>query len=92
MPEVSGSPLVCSVARLERYKGHDRLIAAMPALLELAPDAHLAVIGRGGLEPQPPSTGHPVAGRTRGDVHLVRRHAATGAGRPLEIQRRRQRS
>ncbi|MBV8462618.1 MAG: glycosyltransferase family 4 protein, partial [Acidimicrobiales bacterium] len=46
------SPLVCSVARLERYKGHHRLIAAMPALLELSPDAHLAVIGRGGYEQQ----------------------------------------
>ena len=52
VPGISGSPLVCSVARLERYKGHHRLIAAMPALLELAPDAHLAVIGRGGYEPQ----------------------------------------
>lgn len=51
-PQVSGSPLVCSVARLERYKGHHRLIAAMPALLELAPDAHLAVIGRGSFEQQ----------------------------------------
>ncbi len=50
--EISGTPLVCSVARLERYKGHHRLIAAMPALLETAPDAHLAVIGRGSFEPQ----------------------------------------
>jgi glycosyltransferase involved in cell wall biosynthesis len=50
--EISGSPLVCSVARLERYKGHHRLIAAMPSLLELAPDAHLAVIGRGSYERQ----------------------------------------
>ncbi len=52
VPEVSGSPLVCSVARLERYKGHHRLIAAMPALLDLTPDAHLAVIGRGSFEHQ----------------------------------------
>jgi glycosyltransferase involved in cell wall biosynthesis len=52
VPEVSGSPLVCSVARLERYKGHQRLIAAMPALLEQAPDAHLAVIGQGSFERQ----------------------------------------
>ena len=49
-PEVSGSPLVCSVGRLVRLKGHQRLIAAMPALLDLAPDAHLAVIGRGSFE------------------------------------------
>lgn len=52
VPEVSGSPLVCSVGRLERYKGHHRLIAAMPALLEMRPDAHLAVIGRGGYDRQ----------------------------------------
>jgi glycosyltransferase involved in cell wall biosynthesis len=52
VPEVSGSPLVCSVARLERYKGHHRVIRAMPDLLDLAPDAHLAVIGRGSFERQ----------------------------------------
>ena len=52
VPEISGSPLVCSVARLERYKGHHRLIAAMPALLDVAPGARLAVIGRGSFEPQ----------------------------------------
>ncbi len=52
VPGISGSPLVCSVARLERYKGHHRLIAAMPALLEVAPEAHLAVIGRGRYERQ----------------------------------------
>ncbi len=51
-PEASGSPLVCSVGRLERYKGHHRLIAAMPALLTTAPDAHLAVVGRGAYERQ----------------------------------------
>jgi glycosyltransferase involved in cell wall biosynthesis len=31
-------------------KGHHRLIEAMPALHNLAPDAHLAVIGRGPFE------------------------------------------
>ena len=45
-----GSPLVCSVGRLERYKGHHRVIMAMPALLEMAPDAHLVVVGRGAYE------------------------------------------
>ncbi len=51
-PEVSGSPLICSVGRLERYKGHHRLIAAMPALLTMTPGAHLAVVGRGPYERQ----------------------------------------
>lgn len=52
LPEASGSPLVCSVGRLERYKGHHRLIAAMPTLLKIRPSAHLAVIGRGPYEGQ----------------------------------------
>ena len=49
-PEISGSPLVCSVGRLDRLKGHQRVIKAMPALLDLAPDAHMAVVGRGSFE------------------------------------------
>jgi glycosyltransferase involved in cell wall biosynthesis len=49
-PEVSGSPLVCSIGRLDRLKGHQRVIEAMPALLEIEPGAHLAVIGRGSFE------------------------------------------
>ncbi len=51
-PVVTGSPLICSVGRLERYKGHHRLVAAMPALLEMAPDARLVIIGRGSYERQ----------------------------------------
>lgn len=49
-PEVTGSPLVCSIGRLERYKGHHRVIAAMPTVLAAHPDAHLAVVGRGPYE------------------------------------------
>lgn len=46
-PGISGSPLLVSVGRLEEYKGHHRVIAAMPHILESAPDATLAVIGSG---------------------------------------------
>ena len=49
---VLGSPLISSVGRLERYKGHHRLIAAMPPLLEMAPQARLAIVGRGSYERQ----------------------------------------
>lgn len=49
-PGFSGTPLICSVGRLERYKGHQRLIAAMPTLLEMAPEARLVVVGRGPYE------------------------------------------
>jgi glycosyltransferase involved in cell wall biosynthesis len=48
----TGSPLISSVGRLERYKGHHRLVAAMPALLEMAPEARLVVVGRGSYEKQ----------------------------------------
>lgn len=49
-PEVAGTPLICSIGRLERYKGHQRVVAAMPDLLATAPDAHLAIVGRGPYE------------------------------------------
>jgi glycosyltransferase involved in cell wall biosynthesis len=45
--EIQGDPLVVSVGRLERYKGHQRLIAAMPALVRLAPEARLVIAGSG---------------------------------------------
>ncbi len=50
LPALRGNPLVLSVARLERYKGHHRLIAALPELLELAPEAHLGIVGTGPQE------------------------------------------
>lgn len=49
-PAATGSPLVCSIGRLERYKGHHRLIQAMPALLAAAPGARLVVVGQGPYE------------------------------------------
>ncbi len=41
------APLIVSVGRLERYKGHQRVIAAMPELLNLVPGARLRVVGGG---------------------------------------------
>lgn len=42
-----GTPLVVSVGRLERYKGHHRLVGAWPALLERIPAARLRILGTG---------------------------------------------
>jgi glycosyltransferase involved in cell wall biosynthesis len=47
---VSGSPLIVSVGRLERYKGHHRVVVAMSALTQLAPEAKLAIVGSGPYE------------------------------------------
>jgi glycosyltransferase involved in cell wall biosynthesis len=47
---LSGAPRVISVGRLERYKGHHRLIRAMPLVRSQLPDADLVVVGSGPYE------------------------------------------
>jgi len=42
--------LIASVGRLERYKGHQRIIAAMPHILKQKPDARLWIAGVGPYE------------------------------------------
>ncbi len=44
--------LIVSVGRLERYKGHHRVIAAMPALMRRMPDVRLRIVGTGPYEPE----------------------------------------
>ncbi|MCP9275282.1 glycosyltransferase family 4 protein [Mycolicibacterium arenosum] len=46
----SGDPLMVSVGRLERYKGHHRVLAAMPAILQRRPNARLVLVGSGQYE------------------------------------------
>lgn len=48
--ESEGQTLIVSVGRLERYKGHQRVIAALPELLRERPDARLRIIGSGPYE------------------------------------------
>jgi glycosyltransferase involved in cell wall biosynthesis len=40
-------PLILSVGRLERYKGHHRVIEAFPKILERQPGARLRILGKG---------------------------------------------
>jgi glycosyltransferase involved in cell wall biosynthesis len=42
--------LIVSVGRLERYKGHHRVIAALPLLLRRVPEARLRIVGSGPYE------------------------------------------
>lgn len=49
-PPTEGSPLVVSVGRLEEYKGHHRILRAMPEILRKAPGARLELIGTGPFE------------------------------------------
>jgi glycosyltransferase involved in cell wall biosynthesis len=52
----AGSPaepipgLIISVGRLERYKGHHRILGALPAVLRSTPDARLWILGSGPFE------------------------------------------
>ncbi len=46
----SDKPLVVSIGRLERYKGHQHVISAMHELLKRYPDAQLEIIGAGPYE------------------------------------------
>ncbi len=39
-----------SVGRLERYKGHHRILGALPAILEQEPNARLVLVGSGPYE------------------------------------------
>ena len=59
------APLILSVGRLERYKGHQRLIAALPHVLARCPGARLRIVGAGPYEPELRrlAAASPVAGR-----------------------------
>src|SRR5690606_38221328 len=46
----SDCPLILSVGRLEAYKGHQRVIAALPHVLEAVPTAQVRIAGTGPYE------------------------------------------
>jgi len=48
--KAEGSPLLVSVGRFERYKGHQRILGALPAILAQAPEARLVLVGSGPYE------------------------------------------
>lgn len=43
-------PLIIAIGRLEKYKGHQRAIEALPHLLKSRPAAHLRILGGGPYE------------------------------------------
>jgi glycosyltransferase involved in cell wall biosynthesis len=44
------TPTLASIGRLERYKGHHRVLEAFPLVLERQPDARLLIVGKGPYE------------------------------------------
>jgi glycosyltransferase involved in cell wall biosynthesis len=51
-PSPARGTLIVSVGRAERYKGHHRVLAALPHVLKELPDARLWIAGEGPYEPQ----------------------------------------
>jgi glycosyltransferase involved in cell wall biosynthesis len=49
-PVPPGDPLILSVGRVERYKGHHRVVEVLPQLAQLYPDVRLRVVGSGPYE------------------------------------------
>ena len=49
-PQLRTPGLILSIGRLERYKGHDRVLGAMPHILRTAPHARLEILGSGPQE------------------------------------------
>lgn len=43
-------PTLASIGRLERYKGHHRVLEAFPLVLEREPEARLLIVGKGPYE------------------------------------------
>jgi glycosyltransferase involved in cell wall biosynthesis/GT2 family glycosyltransferase len=44
------TPVLATIGRLERYKGHHRVLAAFPPVLEREPEARLLIVGKGPYE------------------------------------------
>jgi len=49
-PRRDGAATIASIGRLERYKGHHRVIEAFPEVLKLKPETTLSVVGEGPYE------------------------------------------
>lgn len=49
-PRREGPPVIATIGRLERYKGHHLVIEAFPEVLRRLPDARLLVVGKGPYE------------------------------------------
>ncbi len=50
LQDTTDSTLIVSLGRLERYKGHQHMIAALPKICERRPDARLLILGAGPYE------------------------------------------
>jgi len=67
----AAGPIIASVGRLERYKGHQRVIAALPAILRQEPAARLWIAGSGPYEGALRRLANELGVSDRVDIHAV---------------------
>lgn len=63
--------LIVSIGRLEQYKGHQRVIAALPRILEQRPDARLWIAGSGPYEAKLWDLARQLGVAHRVDIHAI---------------------
>jgi glycosyltransferase involved in cell wall biosynthesis len=63
--------LIVSIGRLERYKGHHRVIAALPNILAQRPDVRLWIAGEGSYESKLWELAHKLGVAHRVDIRAV---------------------
>jgi glycosyltransferase involved in cell wall biosynthesis len=73
-----GPPAIASIGRLERYKGHHRLIEALPEVLKARPDARVVIVGRGPYEDELRKYAEELGVGDRVDITSVRPGDTTG--------------
>ncbi len=63
--------LIISVGRLEKYKGHHRLIAALPLIHKQCPDAQLLILGSGPYETELRALAHKLGVTEHVEIRLI---------------------
>ncbi len=79
LPQLSGAArpartdctLIASVGRLERYKGHQHIIKALPYILRRVPNAHLWIAGAGPYESDLKQLAHKLNVSDRVEIRAV---------------------
>jgi glycosyltransferase involved in cell wall biosynthesis len=63
--------LIVSIGRLEKYKGHHRVIAALPEILERRPNVRLWIAGEGPYKSHLMDLAYRLGVKERVDIHAV---------------------
>jgi len=82
-PALVEEGLIVSIGRLEKYKGHQRVIAALPRILQQRPDVRLWIAGMGPYESKLRELAHQLGVAHRVDIHSIPASDRQGMAREL---------